>query len=318
MSSDGASEYFLDRKRASMVMSLSASEPAIRNIHLALADRYAELADDSADRPDTEPGSLEIEPRVFRRRSGRLTMAKSKVATSGDGARPRTEPLDITAVAGNVTIAATAEEVTSLTPQAAASTADRLLARGHEAATQQPEAAASRLPSRNADWSSDVSTQDGYAFRIRQASNSDQVATTAFSEDFDPEGMQASTLKGLQYAGSRHQDRHDDDAGPTKHYLAIESDTDRIIATAVAIKDRARPTIWAILIIRPDFKDGGIRWRLLEHIAALAIAGGISTLVAIEELSDQDLDTDHQSGWIASRYTPDPRFIVLSKTLHIL
>lgn len=321
MSSADDSEYFRDRKRASIVMSLSASESAIRKIHLELADKYAVLADDpirGAKAVSTSTGKTPIgDTKQADSHFEASAIGKSGGGANDDVAYQRAEPSDVEAIAGNVTIAAAANRITSRTFGAAASTADRLTARGHDAVGKVPATPTASWPAKNADWSTDVMTQGGYAFRIRQASNADHAATSAFAADFDPERTQSSILSDLRHTKDRHKlGGQDGDADPPRIYLAIETDSDRIIATAAAVRDPNRPTVWAVLIIRPEFREGGIRSRLLDHLAALAFGGGISTLIAIEEHSSPDLpDTDQQAGWVTSRYVPDPRFIVLSKTI---
>ena len=53
MPTDDISDYYVMRHRASIAMSVSASEPATRNVHLELARRYAALAGDGGEKMES-------------------------------------------------------------------------------------------------------------------------------------------------------------------------------------------------------------------------------------------------------------------------
>lgn len=174
-----------------------------------------------------------------------------------------------------------------------------------------------RLPPRNADWSADVTTRSGYAFHLRRASHMDEAGLSEFTGRFDPDGLQARVLPAAKDAeGQQEGAAPDGENCRTEQYLAIEPDTDRIIATGLMCIDQSLSCVRAALVIRPDYRSGGIRWRLLEHIAQSVADSGVHTFEAIESREGQEpADLDPRPGWTAGAYEGDPTLIVWRRSL---
>lgn len=173
------------------------------------------------------------------------------------------------------------------------------------------------LPERNADWSADVTTRNGYAFHVRPASLADEDALAEFFARVGTDDLRFRFLSAIHKVG------HDQlkalvnvDHDRTENFLAIERDTGRIIATAMMAADDTLVNAEVALAIRADFKHAGISWRLLEYVAHVAAAKGIRTLESIESRDNhQAIDLEREMGWTASSAPGDPTLMLLRKTL---
>jgi len=166
-------------------------------------------------------------------------------------------------------------------------------------------------------WSADLTTRDGYVFHVRPASPADEPALADFFEHVDKEDLRFRFLSAIHKVG------HDQlralvtiDHEHTENFLAFDSATNRIVATAMLAADDSLTRAEVAIAIRTDFKRRGISWTLLDHVAAFARAKGIATLESIESRDNhQAIDLERERGWIASACPGDPASMMLRKTL---
>jgi acetyltransferase len=171
----------------------------------------------------------------------------------------------------------------------------------------------STLPPRGADWSEDLTTHGGYRFHVRPATPADEDALAEFFTHVDKEDLRFRFLNAVQKVG------HDQlkalvmvDHRRTENFLAIESGTGLVIATAMLAADETLTNAEVAVAIRSDFKRGGISWTLVEHVARFARSKGIKTLESVESRDNhQAIKLERDMGWSASPCPGDASLIVL-------
>jgi len=187
-----------------------------------------------------------------------------------------------------------------------------------ELVTTRPDSpGAPALPLHDADWSADLISRAGYHFHVRPAAPADEAALAEFFTHVDKEDLRFRFLSAVQKVG------HDQltalvsvDHTRTENFLAIESGTGLVIATAMLAADETMTNAEVAVAIRSDFKRGGISWTLVEHVVRFARSKGIKTLESVESRDNhQAIKLEREMGWSASPCPGDSTLIVLRMAL---
>jgi GNAT superfamily N-acetyltransferase len=132
-------------------------------------------------------------------------------------------------------------------------------------------------------WSTDLTSRTGYRFHVRPINPDDEQALGAFFTHVTPDDLRFRFLSAVRVvphlqliALSRMDHRR------TENFLAIDPETELIIASAMIAADEALETAEVAIAIRADFKHRGISWTLLEHVAGYARARGFKSLESTE------------------------------------
>jgi GNAT superfamily N-acetyltransferase len=173
------------------------------------------------------------------------------------------------------------------------------------------------LPLHDADWSADLISRGGYHFHVRPAAPADEATLAEFFTHVDKEDLRFRFLSAVQKVGpDQLKALVSVDHTRTENFLAIESDTGLVIATAMLAADETMTNAEVAVAIRSDFKRVGISWRLVEHVARFARSKGIRTLEAVESRDNhQAIKLEREMGWSASPCPGDPMLIVLRMSL---
>lgn len=166
-------------------------------------------------------------------------------------------------------------------------------------------------------WSADLMTRSGYAFHVRPAAPSDEVALGDFFTHVDKDDLRFRFLTAIQKVG-RDQLRAlvTVDHHRTENFLAIAPGSGVILATAMLAADDALAKAEVAIAIRADAKRNGISWTLLDHVARFAVAKGIRTLESTESRDNhQAIELERERGWTASACPGDPSAMILRMTL---
>jgi N-acetylglutamate synthase-like GNAT family acetyltransferase len=177
--------------------------------------------------------------------------------------------------------------------------------------------AAPALPLHDADWSADLVAQSGYRFHVRPAAPADEDALAEFFSHVGKEDLRFRFLTAVQKVS------HDQlkalvmvDHTRTENFLAIDSGTGLVIATAMLAADETMTNAEVAVAIRSDFKRGGVSWTLVQHVAQFARSKGIKTLESVESRDNhQAIKLEREMGWSASPCPGDASLIVLRLAL---
>lgn len=174
-----------------------------------------------------------------------------------------------------------------------------------------------RTPPEIKAWSADLTTRNGYVFRVRPAAPSDETELGTLFQHVDVDDLRFRFLSAIHKVG------HDQlkalvtvDHEHVENFLAFDIASGRMIATAMLAADETLSCAEVALAIRSDYKRLGISWTLLDHVAAFAQAKGIRTLESIESRDNhQAINLERARGWIASACPGDPASMILRMTL---
>jgi GNAT superfamily N-acetyltransferase len=165
-------------------------------------------------------------------------------------------------------------------------------------------------------WTTTLTTRTGFSFDVRPASPGDEAGLAEFFTHVTPDELRFRFLSGLKEVG------HDRlvamtaiDHDRTENFLAVLPDG-RILATGLLACDAAMQRGEVAISIRADYKNRGISWTLLEHIARYAEARGIRTLESIEARENRAaIELEQEMGFTAEALEGDPTLVRVVRRL---
>lgn len=179
--------------------------------------------------------------------------------------------------------------------------------------------AASPLSTQAAEigWSADLVTKSGVPFHVRPARPSDEESLAAFFRSLPPEDLRHRFLTGLKEVGhERLKDMVRNDDPHTINFLAVDEPSGTILATAMlaATKDYSEGEF--ALSTRPEWKQKGISWTLLDHLVRYAQAAGIDMIKSIETSDDaMALQLQREMGFTVHLCAEDSTLMIAEKKL---
>jgi acetyltransferase len=173
------------------------------------------------------------------------------------------------------------------------------------------------VPSPSTVWDTDLTTRTGYQFHVRSAVPSDETALADFFTKVEKDDLRFRFLSPIRKVGHNQLAALVTvDHMRTENFLAIETHTGIVIATAMIAADAAMINAEVAIAIRADCKQRGISWTLLDHVTRFAMSKGIKTLESIESRENyQAIEMERERGWMTSPADGDPSALMLRKTL---
>jgi len=167
------------------------------------------------------------------------------------------------------------------------------------------------------DWSGTVETQSGMKIDVRPASPSDHDALKSFFEQVSRDDLYYRFLSGMHRVDEerlQHMLRDDDDL--TIDFLALDSGTGEVLASAMlGADDRFERAEFAV-VTRHDMKGRGISWALLDHAVRYAKAAGIKTISSLESATQSGaLRLEREMGFTTRSVPDDATLVLAEKTL---
>ena len=158
-----------------------------------------------------------------------------------------------------------------------------------------------------------LTTRSNYSFHVRAAQANDQPALAEFFKHVGKDDLRFRFLSPINTVGPHliatlvnvdHQ--------RTENILALDTDGETVIASAMLAADADGKRAEVAMAIRADYKRKGISWTLLEHVALLAGRKGIQTLESIEARDHYEaIEMEREMGFTASTCPGDPTLVVL-------
>ncbi len=166
------------------------------------------------------------------------------------------------------------------------------------------------------DWSATLTTRHEFTFRVRSADPDDQVALGEFFEHVSPDDMCFRFLTALRKvdADRLHAMTHVDHRR-TENFLAFDHASGTLIATAMLAADAALETAEVAIAIRSDYKQRGVSWTLLAHLARFAKAKGFRSIESVESRAHHAaIDLEREMGFVALPCPGDPTLVIVRAT----
>ncbi len=167
------------------------------------------------------------------------------------------------------------------------------------------------------NWSGDLVTRTGYSFFVRPASADDASALSAFFENVTPEDLRFRFLSGMRHVSDeRIQAMIDVDHQKSENFLAFDPASLTIIASGMLAAEDGLARAEVAISILPHFKQRGISWTLLNHIARFAEAKGIKSIESLESRSNHvAIELEREMGFTAMPCPGDSTLMIVRATL---
>jgi N-acetylglutamate synthase-like GNAT family acetyltransferase len=167
------------------------------------------------------------------------------------------------------------------------------------------------------DWSGDMVTRTGYSFFVRPTTADDAPLLSAFFDKLSPEDLRFRFLSGMRHVSDeRIQAMTDVDHEKTENFLAFDRGTGNIIASGMLAADEKLERAEVAVSILPDYKQRGISWTLLNHIARFAQAKGIKSIESLESRSNHvAIELEREMGFTAIPCPGDATLLVVRAQL---
>lgn len=169
----------------------------------------------------------------------------------------------------------------------------------------------------NPDWSANLTTSSGFEFTVRPANALDEAILARFFAHVTPADLRFRFLTGIKAVGqSQIAAMADIDHNRTENFLAFVDDGSELIATAMLASDAKLETAEVAMVIRPEYKNRGVSWDLLSHVADYAKSKGLRTLLSIELRDHHEaIKMEREMGFAVGPYPGDPALVLVQRQL---
>lgn len=167
------------------------------------------------------------------------------------------------------------------------------------------------------DWSATLTTRTGFSLPVRPARPGDEAALATFFDHVTPEDLRFRFLSGIHRVSSdRLAEMTHVDHALIEHFLGFDPDSGQIIASAMVAADKARSTGEVAIAIDAKYKNRGIGWVLLGHVARFARAHGMKRLQSIENRENRAaIELEHEMGFTTRPHPDDGSLILVEAEL---
>ncbi len=161
-----------------------------------------------------------------------------------------------------------------------------------------------------------LSTRSNVRFQVRPVEPTDAAALAAFFTHVSKEDLRFRFLSGMNKVNAAQISAMTNiDHDRTENFLAFDGDT--IIASAMLATDETGKHGEVAMAIRADYKQRGISWTLLDHVAHEAKARGLETLESIETRDHHAaIELEREMGFVAEPCPGDAALVVLKTRLN--
>ncbi|HEY0026820.1 MAG TPA: GNAT family N-acetyltransferase [Allosphingosinicella sp.] len=167
------------------------------------------------------------------------------------------------------------------------------------------------------DAITELTTHSGFSFQVRGADENDEPVLAEFFTHVTPDDLRFRFLSAIHKVGHAQLAllTHVDDPR-VKNFLAFDMVTGRLLASAMLAVDDDGARAEVAIVIRSDFKNKGMGWTLLQHVAAQAAAMGMETLQAIESQDNHSaMAVERDMGFTSRPYPGDATLTLLETSL---
>ena len=176
----------------------------------------------------------------------------------------------------------------------------------------------SNAPARAAEAESvRLETRSGVRLDVRPAGPQDEERLLDFFGHVAPEDLRFRFLSPVrQVRPAQVHSLVDVDHRNTENFLAFDSDSDLLVATAMLAAEPGLDRAEVAIAIRADYRNRGLGWTLLGHVSEEARARGIGRLESIECADNRDaISLEREMGFVASAYPGDATLTLVAKDL---
>ena len=161
-----------------------------------------------------------------------------------------------------------------------------------------------------------ITTRTGFKFQIRPANADDDAMVREFFRHVTSDDLRFRFLSGMKKVSLEQiQMLTHPDQEYTESVLALTEDGATMIATGMLACDKTFDRGEVAIATHGDYKNKGVSWELLAHIARLADAKGLNTLELIESRANHDaIELARDMGFESQEYPGDASLMLLRRT----
>jgi ribosomal protein S18 acetylase RimI-like enzyme len=163
----------------------------------------------------------------------------------------------------------------------------------------------------------ELTTRSGFSFDVRGADAVDEEALASFFAHVTEDDLRFRFLTPIREVGhTQLAFLTQVDHRRTESFLALDSVVGCVLASAMLAIDDDGEQAEVAIVIRSDFKQRGIGWRLLQHVSERAAEMGVKTLRSIESQDNRSaIALEREMGFTSRSYPGDATLILLEKRL---
>lgn len=166
------------------------------------------------------------------------------------------------------------------------------------------------------EWSGQLVTHTGFAFDVRPVAEADEALLGDFFRHLTAEDLRFRFLSTPKLDEPLIRSMVHVDHDLTERFVALTPGGDAIIASALLATDPARQSGEVAVAIRPEYKQRGISWSLLEHLTRYATARGLKQIESIESRDNQAaIALEQQMGFTLSPVEGEPSLVLVRRDL---
>ncbi|WOK35991.1 GNAT family N-acetyltransferase [Sphingomonas sp. C3-2] len=162
-----------------------------------------------------------------------------------------------------------------------------------------------------------LSTRSGIAIRVRPVRPTDEADLRALLEHITSDDLRFRFLSAVPHVGDAQiAAMLSVDHVTSENFLAFESDSGKLVATAMIAADAELSTAEVAISIHRDYKGKGIGWSLLDYTAKCARERGIGKLQSIESHDNRAaIELEREMGFTTRPYPGDPTLTLVEISL---
>lgn len=161
-----------------------------------------------------------------------------------------------------------------------------------------------------------ITTRSGSHFHVRLAHTGDGTIIKEFFSHVSLSDLRFRFLSGIKEVSRAQITMLECPRPNSDSFLVFTPDQSLMVATGMLAYGADLEQGEVAIAIRADYKDQGIGWALLAHIARYAETIGLRTLEAIESRDNHAaLEVERDQGFIAIEYPGDSTLMLVSRTL---
>ena len=159
-------------------------------------------------------------------------------------------------------------------------------------------------------------TRTGLDLAVRPVRPEDEPAIAAFFAQVSPDDRRFRFLTTADHP--THQQLAplvSADHVLSESYIALERDSDAIVASGLFACDNAGETAEIAISVRADYRGQGVGWALLDLLAEAARARGARRVISIESRGNHAaIELEREKGFVPSAVDGDPGLVMLTRT----
>lgn len=163
-------------------------------------------------------------------------------------------------------------------------------------------------------WTGTLTTRSGLSFEVRPARPDDEPALADCFAHVAPEDMRFRFLTACKDVGhDRLVAMTDIDHDHVENFLAVLPDG-KVIASALISVDAEGTRAEVAVAMRADYRQRGVGWMLLDHVAHYAEARGVKLLESFESAENYAaIALEREMGFVTERVAGDPTVVRVSR-----